>query len=94
MAQVLINFRTDSKTKAKMKALCDELGLSISTALNMFIKEAIREQRLPLSLQALDNDDGFYSEKNQKVLRESTLQLERGEVVEMTFDEFEKMIDE
>ncbi|QPK78757.1 type II toxin-antitoxin system RelB/DinJ family antitoxin [Corynebacterium lizhenjunii] len=45
---VKINFRTDADTKAQAEELFRVLGLDISTALNMFLKQAIREQGLPI----------------------------------------------
>ena len=37
-----INFRTDEKTKQDAEVLFDALGLDMSTALNMFLKQAVR----------------------------------------------------
>ena len=44
-----INFRTDEKTKQDAEVLFNALGLDMSTALNMFLKQAVREQALPIS---------------------------------------------
>ena len=43
-----INFRTDEKTKKEAEELFCSLGIDMSTALNMFLKQAIREQALPI----------------------------------------------
>lgn len=43
-----INFRTDAQTKQSAEELFDALGLDMSTALNMFLKQAVREQALPI----------------------------------------------
>lgn len=43
-----INFRTDQKTKKEAEELFEELGLDMPTALNMFLKQAVREQALPI----------------------------------------------
>ncbi|MDE1566403.1 type II toxin-antitoxin system RelB/DinJ family antitoxin [Actinotignum sanguinis] len=43
-----INFRTDARTKQEAERLFDELGIDMSTALNMFLKQAVREQALPI----------------------------------------------
>ena len=43
-----INFRTDLKTKQSAEKLFDDLGLDMTTALNMFLKQAVREQALPI----------------------------------------------
>ena len=38
-----INFRTDTETKQSAEKLFDALGLDMTTALNMFLKQAVRE---------------------------------------------------
>ena len=42
------NFRTEAQTKQSAEELFDALGLDMSTALNMFLKQAVREQALPI----------------------------------------------
>ena len=37
--------------KEKFINLVDELGLNVSTAINMFVKQSIRENALPLNLK-------------------------------------------
>ena len=46
-----INIRTDSNLKRKADALYNKLGLTMSTAINMFLKESVRTNSLPLSLK-------------------------------------------
>lgn len=47
-AAARINFRTDAQTKQSAEKLFEALGLDMSTALNMFLKQAVREQALPI----------------------------------------------
>lgn len=48
LATARINFRTDEQTKQSAEKLFAALGLDMSTALNMFLKQAIRDQALPI----------------------------------------------
>ena len=50
MSQDRITFRTDSQDKRQFEQLVSALGLTTSGALNLFIKTAVREQRLPIDL--------------------------------------------
>ena len=50
MEQANICIRIDKSVKEQFDKLCEELGLSMSTALNMFVKTVVREQRIPLDL--------------------------------------------
>lgn len=50
MAQSNICIRMDEDLKKQFDYLCNELGLTMSTAINMFIKTVVREKRIPLEL--------------------------------------------
>lgn len=67
-----ITTRINSEDKALFDAFCDSVGLTASSAINMFIKATIREGEIPFKIKA----DPFYSEANQARLRESIKQLE------------------
>ena len=84
---VLFNFRMDAQVKAEMEKVCNDLGLNMSTAFNIYVKKIAREHRIPFELTT----DPFYSESNMAVLRESIRQLERGETVTKTIEELEAM---
>ena len=90
MAQTLINFRIDETTKKQMEQICNELGITMSTAFNIFAKKMIREKRIPFDVSI----DPFYSEINMKAIDESIKQLEEGKVVRKTMKELEAMENE
>jgi len=58
MAQ--ISLRVDDKTKRDAEKTLNEIGLSMSTAINIFLKAVARENRIPFELSA----DPFYSTEN------------------------------
>ena len=72
MMTTTITIRLDSDTKTKFDQFCDSVGIATSTAINMFIKATLREGEIPFKIKA----DPFYSEANQKRLRESIQELE------------------
>ena len=90
MAQTLVNFRIDETTKKQMEQICNELGITMSTAFNIFAKKMIREKRIPFDVSI----DPFYSERNMKAIDESIKQLEEGKVVRKTIAELEAMENE
>ena len=90
MAQTLVNFRIDEETKKEMEKVCDELGMTVTTALNIFIKKMTREKRIPFDVSI----DPFYSKSNMKVIDESIEQLKEGKVVIKTMKELEEMENE
>lgn len=44
-----ISFRTDSATKEEARKLYSDLGLDLSTALNMFLKQSLVDNGLPFT---------------------------------------------
>ncbi len=51
MSQTTINFRLDSDLKKRFERLCDEFGLSTTTAITLFMKAVIRERRIPFEIK-------------------------------------------
>ncbi|WP_237201191.1 type II toxin-antitoxin system RelB/DinJ family antitoxin [Rothia nasimurium] len=49
MADATISFRTDSATKEEVRKLYSDLGLDLSTALNMFLKQSLVDNGLPFT---------------------------------------------
>ena len=72
MAQ--ISMRVDDKVKKKAELACEALGMSMTTAINLYLVKLGNEMRIPFEVSV----DPFYSPANQKVLKESIRQLESG----------------
>ncbi|MBQ9377241.1 MAG: type II toxin-antitoxin system RelB/DinJ family antitoxin [Schwartzia sp.] len=89
MALASINVRVEPEAKLQFEDFCNQIGMSMSTAINVFIKAALRAKKIPFELTA--EPDPFYSEENMKRLEHSIKQLEAGQVVTKTIDELETM---
>lgn len=50
MAQTMVSFRMDEALKKSMEQLCEELGMSMTTAFTIFAKKATRESRIPFDV--------------------------------------------
>lgn len=66
----------DENLKKQFDSLCEEIGMSMTTAVCIFAKKAVRERRIPFELTA--DSDPFFSEENMKRLNRSVYQLETG----------------
>lgn len=51
MSTTNLNIRTDKAVKDQAEAIFNELGLSLTTAVNMFLRAAIRENGIPFELK-------------------------------------------
>jgi len=52
MAQTSINIRTDENLKKQFDAVCDELGLNLSSAINIFMRTVVRDREIPFAITA------------------------------------------
>jgi DNA-damage-inducible protein J len=68
--------------------MLDEMGMSLSTAITVFLKQAVRKGRIPFKIE----NDSFWSEQNQARLMESLRQLQEGKVVVKTTEELDAMV--
>ena len=55
MATTSLNIRTDQEVKASADAIFAELGISMTTAVNIFLRQVIRENGLPFELKLTPN---------------------------------------
>ncbi|MBR2289212.1 MAG: type II toxin-antitoxin system RelB/DinJ family antitoxin [Clostridia bacterium] len=89
MAQTNINVRVEDTVKDSFDKFCTELGMNMSTAINLFIRTTLREKRIPFELTT----DPFYSEKNIRRLKKSIAQIEEtGGTIHEVIDDDEKMV--
>ena len=78
MAQV--NIRIDDSLKEKADSLFEELGINMTTAFNVFVRQAIRQGGIPFEITT--RIDPFYSDSNLRVLRQSINDADEGKLAE------------
>ena len=69
--------RLETGRKEEFARICDNMGLSVSGAINLFVAKVLQCRRIPFEVSA--DSDPFYSEYNQNILLESMKQIGRGE---------------
>ena len=53
-------FRIDENVKNEAEQLFEELGMNISTACTVFLKQAIRERKIPFEISAKEPNEDTY----------------------------------
>lgn len=76
MALATITARVDAKDKAKFDVFCSNVGLNTSTAINLFVKAVLRENRIPFEI--VQTSDPFFSEANMAYVKKSVQELKAG----------------
>ena len=69
-----ISVRLDSNDKHLFEEFCNDVGMSISTAVSMFVKNVIANQKLPFDVVR----DPFYSKENMKRLEMAAANAKSG----------------
>ena len=76
MSLATMSIRVDADLKKQVEAFCADVGMNPSTAVNLFFKAMIRENRIPFPIRR----DPFYTGENLSHLRRSIAQAESGKV--------------
>lgn len=50
MAKTNVNIRMDSDLKKQFETFCSDMGMTMTTAVNIFAKKAVREYRIPFDV--------------------------------------------
>lgn len=69
MNEATISIRLDSRDKIDFEKLCKNIGMTVSTAINVFIKKSISEQEIPVTLSANKKEKAW---KNLKTIVKNT----------------------
>ena len=78
MATTSVTVRMDAELKKQAETLFDDMGLTMTTAITLFAKAVVRQNKIPFEITA----DPFYSESNMARLRESIANLNAGKGIE------------
>lgn len=76
MAQATLTARVDEKDKANFDSFCSNVGLNTSTAINLFVKAVLRENRIPFEIA--QTPDPFFSQANLEYVKKSVQELRAG----------------
>lgn len=74
MATTNLNIRTEKAIKDQAEEIFNELGLNMTTAINLFLRTAIREHGIPFDLKlGVPNDTTVAAiEEGRKLMADST----------------------
>lgn len=74
MATTNLNIRTEKTIKDQAEEIFNELGLNMTTAINLFLRTAIREHGIPFDLKLdVPNDTTVAAiEEGRKLMADST----------------------
>lgn len=77
---VNVSVRMDPELKRQADIFFAQLGLTLSSATGIFVRQCLQRGKIPFELEV----DPFYSQANQARLRASVDQADRGEFAKTT----------
>ena len=84
-----LNIRIDKELKEQAEVFFSELGLNMSSAFNIFVRQSLRQGKIPFELSIAV--DPFYGSKNMAVLNQSVQEANEGKFITKTLDELRAM---
>ena len=84
-----LNIRIDKELKEQAEVFFSELGLNMSSAFNVFVRQSLRQGKIPFELSIVA--DPFYSSTNTAILRKSIQEANEGRFITKTLDELRAM---
>lgn len=76
-----VYFKCDDDTKKSFSKLCDEIGISVSSALNLIMKSSVRNKAIPVELKTYSQPDNicdFGQKEFIKMIDDSNMEFEKG----------------
>ena len=101
MATTNLTIQIDIDLKEKAEILFHDLGLDMTSAINLFIRKSIEENKLPIEVdEDFDWDDPyteeeetrFYRPSNVAAILEAKKSFEEGKGIEISLDELRAML--
>ena len=89
MAQVSMTVRMDSQLKQQFNELCNEIGMSVNTAINVFAKAVVKTRSIPFEIKA---DAVSEPMSGLEAFQKMRKMAESGQFPEMTLDEINEEI--
>ena len=94
MPQTNISIRIDEDVKRDAERLFAKLGLTLSSATNIFFRQAVRTQGIPFPITAIESKKNDAGVQLREALREAQKYSKESGTSEMTLDEINNIIAE
>lgn len=90
--QINVNIRMDKDIKEQADNLFAELGFNLTTAVNAFVRQSLRERAIPFQIKT--DTDPYFTQTNLKYIMQSLDDLKNGNIVVKSMAELEELANE
>ncbi len=85
MGQAIFSVRMDEDLKKEFEELCNDFGMNMTTAINIFAKAVVRERKIPFEIQ--ESKKAKAREDGLKALNKLRRQAEENGTTSITTEE-------
>lgn len=84
MESLTLNVRVDANDKKSFEQFCNSVGMNVSTAVNMFIKAVLREQKIPFEIKTNTFDEKIYEKlkEAEKEMKNTSKRYSKEEILD------------
>ena len=73
MGSTNINIRMDADLKKQFESFCDDVGMTMTTAFNLFAKKVVRENRIPFEISRdIPNDETMEAIREVQMMKKDS----------------------
>ena len=95
MAQTAFTVRMDSDTKKRFDELCKDFGMSTNTALNVFARTVVKQERIPFEVESQKEfEQRETSRRFGEVVDQLRAEAKKNGVADMSLEEINEIIKE
>ena len=95
MAQTAFTVRMDSDTKKRFDEICKDFGMSSNTALNVFARTVVKQERIPFEVESQRVTENKEAAREfGDALEKLRAKVQAQGIAEMTLDEINALIKE
>jgi|GEM_PF-283187 len=87
-----LNVKIDRDIKKQADTVANAMGMTLSTAINIFVRQMVNERAIPFKIQ-LDNERARRNAEYLDGIDKSIQNVAEGKVISFTIDELEAMED-
>jgi addiction module RelB/DinJ family antitoxin len=91
--QINVNIRIDSDIKKQADLLFNDFGLNFTTAINAFIRQALRERAIPFQIRAVEPTRKMLLAEGSELMTSIQEDSARNGTDKITMDEIDAEID-
>ncbi len=89
-----LNVKIDRSVKTEADSIANAMGMTLSTAINIFVRQMVNERAIPFRVQLMDDTREAVLARGREALREAQDQAIVNGTSEMTLDEINEIIAE